>query len=73
MCGYTHSALGTRAGGRLARVDSAASDVGRNASAEWRHLCGDRPYGLHCAAHGRDPVQLLLADQPIAAALPLAQ
>ena len=28
--------------------------VGRNATAEWRHLCRDRPYGLQCAAHGRN-------------------
>ena len=53
MCGYTHSAR-RRAGCRRARVDFRASDVARNATAEWRHLCGDRPYGLQCAAHGRN-------------------
>ena len=53
MCGYTHSAR-RRAGCRRARVDVRASDVARNSTAEWCHLCRYRPYGLQCAAHGRN-------------------
>ena len=40
VCGYTHSAR-RRAGCRLGTGRFRASEVGRHAAAEWRHLCHD--------------------------------
>ena len=52
VCGYTHAARGWAAYRPHASIRT--SDAGRNATGEWRHLCGDRPYGLPCAAHGAE-------------------